>query len=74
MKMTEATGTVPVPTPENPFRDVKYIAEATGYKAFTIRDWLQKGKLKGYKDQDKDEWKILHSDFVEFCQQKWGSR
>lgn len=67
------TDPMPIPTPENPFRTVKYIAEAVGFKPFTIREWLRDGKIKGYKDQETDEWRILHSDFVEFCQKKWGS-
>lgn len=69
---TEPTAELEIPSPENPLRDVNYIAEATGYTAATVRVWLREGLLKGRKDAE--EWRILQSDFVEFCQQKWGSK
>lgn len=71
--MPDEAQTIPVPTPENPFRSVKYIAEVLGHKDYTIREWLRDGKIKGFRDQITGEWKILHSDFVAFCQERYGA-
>jgi hypothetical protein len=61
---------VPIPTPENPFRTAQYIAESMGVKSYTVQEWLRNGKLKGYSIDGK--WKVLHSDFVEFLQVRYG--
>lgn len=60
----------PVPTEDNPFRDVAYIAKITCFKEATVRDWLLEGKLKGYRL--RGEWRVLHSDFVEFLRERYG--
>jgi predicted site-specific integrase-resolvase len=71
--MTEPTTELPIPTPENPFRSVRYLAEALGYKEYTIREWLRDGKIKGHKDSETSEWRVLHSDFVAYCQERYGA-
>lgn len=62
---------VPTPTPENPFRNPDYIATAMSVRAYTVREWLRDGKLKGYLIDGK--WKVLHSDFVAFLQERYGA-
>lgn len=69
--MTEKEA-VPVPTPENPFRSPQYIAEVMDVKDYTVREWLNNGKLKGWREEGSERWKILHSDFVEFLQERFG--
>ena len=65
--MTEG---VPVPTPEDPFRSPKYIALAMDVDPRTVHTWLKDGKLKGYFGDGA--WKVLHSDFVRFVQDRYG--
>jgi len=62
---------LPIPTPENPWRSPKYVAEACDVREFTVREWCRDGKIKATKVFD--QWKILHSDFVAFCQERWGA-
>ena len=62
---------LPIPTPENPWRSTKYVADAVGVREFTVREWCRTGRIKAYKIAN--EWKILHSDFVAFCQKEWGA-
>lgn len=68
--MTE--GEFPIPTPENPLRDPNYIAKAMDVKAYTVREWLRAGKLKGYQDEN-NQWKVLDSDFIAFLQDRFGA-
>lgn len=62
---------LPIPTPENPWRTTKYIAEAVTVREYTVREWCKSGRIKAYKVMG--EWRILHSDFVAFCQKEWGT-
>lgn len=62
-----------IPSPENPLRSVRYVAEATGFTRPTVSQWCRDGIIKAQKVGPNEEWRILHSDFVEFCQQRWGS-
>jgi hypothetical protein len=73
--MTEpTTETVPIPTPENPFRSVAWVAEALGLTKATVSKYCRDGVIKAYKDEVTDDWRILHSDFVEFCQKRYGAK
>lgn len=62
-----------IPSPENPFRDVKYVAESLAVRDYTVREWLREGKMKGIRDAETGAWKILHSDYVSFCQERYGA-
>ena len=70
--MTEEGQAFPIPSPENPLRSPNYIAEAMDVRPYTVREWLRTGKLKGYQDKDNG-WKVLHSDFIAFLQERYGS-
>lgn len=63
--------TLPIPTPENPWRSAGWVAEAVGVKQYTVSEWCRTERIKAYKVFG--EWKILHSDYVAFCQQNWGN-
>lgn len=63
---------VPVPTPENPFRTTRYIAKVVDVKEYTVREWLRAGTLKGFQGTD-GQWRVLHSDFVAFLQERFGA-
>lgn len=61
---------LPLATPQNPFRSPSYIAEALDVKSYTVREWLRDGKIKGHLING--QWKVLHSDFVAFLQERFG--
>jgi hypothetical protein len=61
---------VPVPTEDNPFRDVTYIAKVTGFKPATVRSWLREERLKGF--MVAGEWRVMHSEFVAFLKKEYG--
>lgn len=67
------TETVPIPSPENPFRSVGWVAEALGLTKPTVSKYCREGRIKAVKDKDADEWRVLHSDFIEYCQQRYGA-
>lgn len=71
--MSDIEAELEIPTPENPLRSISYIAEATGFTKPTVGEWCRKGAIKARKIGPNEEWRVLHSDFVEFCQQRWGS-
>jgi predicted site-specific integrase-resolvase len=70
----QTTETVPIPSPENPFRSVGWIAEALGITKGTASKYCREGTIKAYKDIAADEWRVLHSDFVEYCQKRYGAK
>jgi len=73
--MTEpTTETVPIPTPENPFRSVGWIAEALDITKGTASKYVREGTIKGYKDNVTGDWRVLHSDFVAYCQKRYGAK
>lgn len=61
---------IPIPTEDNPYRDVAYMCRVTQFKPATVRGWLRKGRLKGF--QIAGEWRVMHSDFVTFLKKEYG--
>ncbi|MBU1599262.1 helix-turn-helix domain-containing protein [bacterium] len=49
-----------------PMLTVKQSAEILGVNPFTIRRWVDQGKLKGYRIGDRGDRRVKKSDLQEF--------
>lgn len=64
------SGSVIVPTPDNPLYTVGQVAKMFGVDTPTIRDWINKGKIQGHMILGR--WRIQHSEVVRVANKEYG--
>lgn len=60
------------PSLDNPYHTVDQVAGIFAVTPATVREWLKAGTIKGVK-LPTGGWRILHSDMVDFANERYGS-
>jgi putative resolvase len=60
------------PSLEDPLRSVEYIAEVFEVRPYTVREWLNTGKMNGVK-LPTGTWRVPNSEIVRFANERHGS-
>lgn len=61
-----------IPSQDDPLLSPQKIAKMFDVKAFTVRQWINDGKLKAVKVGNS--WRVQQSEMVRFANEKYGDK